>query len=105
MRKNTTMLLISAALAAFTLASPQANANDWGGFAGGLAGGIIAGAIAAQMQPHVIIYRYYVPHHRYYVPQHRMVYAAPRHPHNVSVAHQAPSSGPSGDDLRQILGN
>jgi len=84
--------------------APQANANDWGGFAGGLAGGIIAGAIAAQMQPHVI-YRYYVPHHRYYVPQHRMVHAAPRHPHNVSVARQAPSSGPSGDDLRQILGN
>jgi len=101
MRKNTTMLLISAALAAFTLASPQANANDWGGFAGGLAGGIIAGAIAAQAQPHVV----YVP---VYVPRHRTVYAAPRHPHqprNVSVAGPAPSSGPSGDELRQILGN
>jgi hypothetical protein len=104
MRKNTAMLLLSTALA-FAVAIPPANANDWGGFAGGLAGGIIAGAIAAQAQPRVI----YVPVAPHYYRAHRHVaYAAPSHvrqQRSLSVAQHAPSSGPSGDDLRGILGN
>jgi hypothetical protein len=84
----------------FSIASPQANAQDWGGVVGGLAGGMIAGAIIANQQPRYV----YVPvRQRYYAPRHRAVYAAaPRrqYTHTVTTA-----TGPSGDDLRQILGN
>jgi hypothetical protein len=33
----------------FSIASSQANAQDWGGVVGGLAGGMIAGAIIEQL--------------------------------------------------------
>jgi hypothetical protein len=74
----------------------------WGGVVGGLAGGMIAGAIIANQQPRYV----YVPvRQHYYAPRHRTVYAAaPRrqYTHTVSTAAQP---GPSGDDLRGILGS
>ena len=88
----------------FSIASSQANAQDWGGVVGGLAGGMIAGAIIANQQPRYV----YVPvRQHYYTPRHRTVYAAaPRrqYTHTVTTATAQPS-GPSGDDLRGILGS
>jgi len=88
----------------FSIASSQANAQDWGGVVGGLAGGMLAGAIIANQQPRYV----YVPYgQHYYRPRHRaVVYAAPRrqYTHTVTTA-AAPPSGPSADDLRGILGN
>jgi hypothetical protein len=88
----------------FSIASSQANAQDWGGVVGGLAGGMIAGAMIANQQPRYV----YVPvRQHYYTPRHRAVaYAAPRrqYTHTVTTAAAQPS-GPSADDLRQILGN
>ena len=93
-----------ACLLMFSIASSQANAQDWGGVVGGLAGGMIAGAIIANQQPRYI----YVPvRQHYYRPRHRAVaYAAPRrqYTHAVTTAATQPS-GPSGDELRQILDN
>jgi surface antigen len=67
----------------FSIASSQANAQDWGGVVGGLAGGMIA-----------------------YTPHHRTVYAAaPRRQYTHTVTTAAQPSGPSGDDLRGILGS
>ncbi len=59
----------------FSIASSQANAQDWGGVVGGLAGGMIAGAIIANQQPRYV----YVPvRQHYYTPRHRAVaYARP----------------------------
>jgi hypothetical protein len=88
----------------FSMASSQANAQDWGSVVGGLAGGMIAGAIIANQQPRYV----YVPvRQHYYTPRRRgVVYAAPRrqYTHAVTTTTAQPS-GPSGDDLRQILGN
>jgi hypothetical protein len=85
-----------------SIVSSQANAQDWGGVFGGLAGGMIAGAIIANQQPRYV----YVPvRQHYYAPRHRAVaYTAPRrYTHAVTTAAQP--SGPSGDDLRGILGS
>jgi hypothetical protein len=84
----------------FSIASSQANAQDWGGVVGGLAGGLIAGALIANQQPRYV----YVPvRQHYYTPRHRaVVYAAPRRQYTTTAAQP---SGPSGDDLRQILGD
>jgi hypothetical protein len=86
-------------LMAFSIASSQVNAQDWGGVVGGL----IAGAIMANQQPRYV----YVPVRRhYYTPRHRaVVYAAPRRQYTHTVTAAAQPSGPSGDDLRQILGD
>lgn len=88
----------------FAIAGSQANAQDWGGAIGGLAGGVIAGAIIASQQPRYV----YVPvRQHYYTSRHRAVaYATPRrqYTHTVTTGATQPS-GPSGDDLRQILGN
>ena len=85
----------------FSIASSQANAQDWGGVVGGLAGGMIAGAIIANQQPRYI----YVPvRQHFYTPRHRTVYAAaPRRQYTHTVIAQP--TGPSGDDLRGILGS
>ncbi len=87
----------------FSIASSQVNAQDWGGVVGGLAGGIVAGAIIANQQPRYV----YVPvRQRYYTRRHRAVaYAAPRRQYTHTVTTAAQPSGPSGDDLREILGN
>jgi hypothetical protein len=87
-------------LVMFSIASSQANAQDWGGVVGGLAGGLIAGAIIANQQPRYV----YVPvRQHYYTPRHRTVYAAaPRRQYTPTAAQP---SGPSGDDLRGILGS
>jgi hypothetical protein len=89
-----------ALLMMFSIASSQANAQDWGGVVGGLAGGMIAGAIIANQQPRYV----YVPvRQRYYTPRHRAVYAAaPRRQYQHTVIAQP--TGPSGDELRGILG-
>src|SRR3984957_1094264 len=88
----------------FSIASSQANAQDWGGLVGGLAGGMIAAAIIANQQPRYV----YVPvRQHYYAPRHRaVVYAVPhrQYTHTITTTAAQPS-GPSGDDLRQILGN
>lgn len=91
-------------LMVFSMASSQANAQDWGGVVGGLAGGIIAGAIIANQQPRYV----YVPvRQHYHRPRHRaVVYTAPRRQYTHTVTNAAAQpSGPSADDLRQILGN
>ena len=74
-----------------------------GGVVGGLAGGMIAGAIIANQQPRYV----YVPvRQHYYTPRHRAVYAAaPRRQYTHTVTTVAQPSGPSGDDLRGILGS
>jgi hypothetical protein len=98
------LLIGCAFLTMFSIASSQANAQDWGGVVGGIAGGMIAGAIIANQQPRYI----YVPVGRhYYAPHHRTAaYAAPRRQstHTVATAAAQPS-GPSADDLRGILGS
>lgn len=87
----------------FSIASSQANAQDWCGVVGGLAGGMIAGAIIANQQPRYV----YVPvRQHYYAPRHRMVYAAARRQYTHTATNVAAQfAGPSADDLRQILGN
>jgi hypothetical protein len=87
----------------FSIADSQANAQDWGGVVGGLAGGMIAGAIIANQQPRYV----YVPvRQHYYTPRHRAVgYAAPRRQYTHTVTTAVQPSGPSGDDLRGILGS
>ena len=89
-------------LMTFSVASSQANAQDWGGVVGGLAGGMIAGAIIANQQPRYV----YVPvRQHYYTPRHRTVYAAPRRQYTHTVTTAAQTPGPSADDLRGILGS
>jgi hypothetical protein len=99
-----TLLGGCASLMIFSIVSSQANAQDWGGVVGGLAGGMIAGAIMANQQPH---YYYYGPVRRhYYAPRHHaVVYAAPRRQYTHTVTTAASPAGPSGDDLRGILGS
>lgn len=97
------LLIGCVVLMMFSMASLQANAQNWGGIVGGLAGGIIAGAIIANQQPRYI----YVPVRRHhYIPRHHPRYTAHRRNYTHAITNAAARpSGPSADDLRQILGN